>query len=79
MSNCPKMTALNDIAAEMKKSKEKHMTRYTLGGISYYEIWTVTSAYLNSRVSKKLNRELGLHVINMGSHNMNRKTKTKQI
>jgi hypothetical protein len=77
MSNCPRMTALKDIADEIKKSKEKHMTRYHLGGISYCEIWTVTAAYLNSRKSRKLNRELGLHVVNMDSNNMNRKTKTK--
>jgi hypothetical protein len=79
MSNYPKITALKDITAEIKKSKEKHMTRYTLGGISYFEVWTVTAAYLDTRKSRKLNKELGLHVVNKGSHNMNRKTKTKQI
>jgi hypothetical protein len=77
MSNLSKMTALKDIADEIKKSKEKYMTRYHLGGISYCEIWTVTAAYLNSRKSRKLNRELGLHVVNMGSQK--NKNKNKRI
>lgn len=70
----PRLVALKDINdyLRIKYNKSKHETINTINNTDL-DIRIVTALYLDTIETRKLNRELNIHSVNMGKHNMNRK------
>ncbi len=73
--NNPRIAAFSDISNDLKNSQEQIISIHEN---HERDIWIVTPFYMmnNSRKITKLNRDLGIHICNMGKHNMNRYTTT---
>jgi len=62
--NCPRKTALKDIALEVKTGANYKPTTIRRGKTS--DEWMVTWGYIDNKEQRRLNRELGLWGINKG-------------
>ena len=71
--NTAKYIALRDISSELKSDYYRKMTSYSLGSFVNWENWNVTPSYLDTKKTRRLNKELGLWSVNKGKHNMTRK------
>lgn len=79
MTNSAAQTALGDIKADLVKEHKNLSSTVNIEGTRSYwmEIWYCYGENLYNKEQRALNKELGLHSVNMSENSKNFKRKSK--